>query len=87
MININEVREKMEIYDIVIKLIGPIYPAGAEHIDEKRYNNLIVMINLAEKILDDIREVATNKDKVEYSLNKAGKAAQLFLDEQKGYNE
>ena len=69
----------MEIIDIVKKLIGPIEPVGASHIDPKRQDNLKKMIELSWKIIAEIMEVSKEKDRQEYSIKVIGKEANMFL--------
>lgn len=69
----------MNLYDIVIKLTGPIDPLGESNADEKRYENLKEQINLVEKLLCDIRYVANNADRHEASVKRAGDKARNFF--------
>lgn len=61
------------------KLIGPIDPVGETHTDEVRFNNLRNHIALVDALLWEINVVATNKDRKEHSMQKAGKRAAEFL--------
>lgn len=67
-------------YDVVKKLIGPVMPVGESHIDEERYKNLNEMIELVDKLLFDIGQVALNKGRFEHSMSKAGKCAADFIE-------
>ena len=68
-------------YDVVKKLIGEIYPVGETHTDDRRFENLKEMIELVDKLLTDIDKVAyRNKDRVEFSMKRAGGCAKEFLD-------
>jgi hypothetical protein len=70
----------MEIYDVVTKLVGPIHPVGAEHIDPGRLENLKTTIALVDKLLCDISTVASdNSGRQEHSRQRAGKLASEFL--------
>jgi len=70
----------MNNHEIVKKLIGPIEPVGETNEDGRRFENLEAMTELFNNLLADIAEVARfNKDRVEYSMNKAGKHAQSSL--------
>lgn len=71
----------MDNFDVVKKLIGPIEPIGCSNIDSQRFENLKAMTELVGKILIEINIVASYKDRVEHSLNKAGKFASEFLSE------
>jgi len=70
----------MEIYDVVKKLIGGIDPVGDSGVDEKKYENLETHIELVYKLLSDLNDVARNKDRIEYSIKRAGKKAAYFLE-------
>lgn len=70
-------------YDVVSKLIGPVDPVGDSSVDNQRYQNLQDLIHLTDKLLQDIRNVAGNKDMMAYSMKKAGERADEFLK----YNE
>ena len=71
-------REIYDIYDVVVKLIGPINPVGESHTDDKRFKNLTVMVDLIEQLLTDIVYVIPAKERHEYSMKKAGEYADNF---------
>lgn len=71
----------MELHEIVMKLIGPISPAGETHADEFRFKNLEVMTGLVEDLLQQVRLVAEQRDRHESSIRRAGKHADDFLSE------
>lgn len=76
-----EVMIKMEIYDVVKKLIGPINPIGESQTDAERLVNLKTMTGLVDALLTDIDWVATeNKDRIEWSRKIAGEYASKFFD-------
>lgn len=63
----------MELYDIVMKLTGPVDPIGDSRVDAERQENLKVLLDLTDRLLTKIDEVATdNKDRVEWSMKQAG---------------
>lgn len=68
------------VYEVVKKLVGPIGPVGATHVDGERFDNLQVMTELADKIITAIDDVACVKNAPEHSVNKAGTFASDFLD-------
>ena len=68
----------MDIYEVVKKLIGDIDPVGETHTDEKRFENLKVMCEVADKLLTDIDGVIPNKRRQEHSMKKAGEYADEF---------
>lgn len=69
----------MDIYEVVTKLIGPIHPVGETGKDNERFENLKVMTDLVDKLLTDISKVITNKNRVEYSMKRAGEYADKFF--------
>jgi hypothetical protein len=74
-------KTEFTVHEVVKKLIGPINPAGAEHIDAKRFENLEAMIDLTESLLRDLYAVSLNSKRQEASMCKAGKKAASFLYE------
>lgn len=71
----------MTLYEVVIKLIGPVNPVGETNKDEERFLNLQAMTELVDKLLTDIDTVAyKNREKVEFSRKRAGEFAKKFLD-------
>lgn len=71
----------MELIDIVNKLTGKIEPVGESNTDEERFKNLENMIELMKQLHTQIDDIAYyNKDKQEYSMKKAGNAANDYLD-------
>ena len=69
----------MDIHEIVKKLVGPISPVGETYADNDRFENLKTMTELVDKLVFDINTVIPNKDRVEYSMKKAGEFADKFL--------
>jgi hypothetical protein len=73
--------EEMELYDIVMKLTGPVDPIGDSRVDAERQNNLKVLLDLVDKLLTKIDEVATdNKDRMEWSMKQAGQLCSKWQD-------
>ena len=71
----------MEHIEIVNKLIGKIEPIGESNIDDDRFVNLANMIDLMKELHKQIDDIAFyNKDRQEYSMNRAGKYANDYLD-------
>lgn len=70
----------LPVYEIAKKLIGPVSPIGETNEDERRFENLKVMIELVDQLLGDIDLVAMKKDRAEYSVKKAGVFAATFFD-------
>ena len=72
----------MDIYEVVIKLVGEIRPVGETNEDNRRFENLKAMCETTEKLLTDIDRVAWGKNRTEYSISRAGKYASDFFDAQ-----
>ena len=71
----------MELYDIVMKLTGPVDPIGDSRIDADRMENLKALLDLTDRLLTKIDEVATdNKDRVEWSMKQAGELCDKWQD-------
>ncbi len=73
------------IYDVVKKLIGPIAPIGESHGDDIRYENLLEMEDLLDRLMSDVFEVTNNKNNHQFSRSKAGKKAVQILNALKDY--
>lgn len=74
--------EKIEnIYEIVIKLCGRIEPTGDSNFDETRLENLEGVIDLVERLTQDIIFVARNKTSHENSVKAIGLRADSFISE------
>ena len=71
----------MDIHEIVKKLVGPIDPVGETNADDRRFENLKVMTELVGELLTDIDRVIPNKERVEFSMKRAGEHADKFYDE------
>ncbi len=75
----------MTTYDVVKKLVGPIYPVGDSDEDELRLKNLELMTILVNLLVRDIDEVSyRNKTRKEDSIQKAVKFADNFLHNELG---
>lgn len=70
-------------YDVIKKLLGPIDPVGESHTDEKRFSNLTETIEVMDKLLFDLHQVAQNETRHEHSMSKAGKEAADFIKDVK----
>lgn len=70
----------MELIDMVRKLIGPIDPVGETHTDGERFENLKVHCDLVGELMRDIYKTRDYRDKVEYSMKRAGEFAQKELE-------
>ncbi len=65
--------------DVIIKLIGPVFPAGDSTRDEERLNNLKVMCEVLDGLIRKVGEVSTCKNSPEHSVQRAGNYAAEFL--------
>jgi len=61
-----------DLHAVVTKLNGPISPVADSRIDEKRYSNLVELVELVEQLIGDIEQVAAHHGRAEASLRKAG---------------
>jgi len=71
----------MDVHEIVKKLVGEIKPTGETHADNQRFENLKIMAELVDRLVFDIDNVGSYKDRTEYSMNRAGQFADNFLAE------
>jgi hypothetical protein len=69
--------------DVVKKLIGPVKPYGDSGVDAARTKNLHELLSLVDDLIDEIRDVAKEKDRYEASMKSMGLAADKFLQELK----
>ena len=72
--------DKINVYEIVKKLVGPIEACGDSNIDRDRQENLDAMGNLVMRLIDDICEVSTSRSRKESSMRKIGINARVYLD-------
>ena len=71
----------MELYDIVMKLTGPVDPVGSSETDRERMENLKVLLALTDRLLTEIDRIASrNKDRVEWSMKQAGQLCAKWQD-------
>ena len=70
----------MEIYDVVMKLIGPVTPVGESNEDNLRYENLKNFTELMDQIHSAIDDISyTCKNDHRYSVKRAGQHCDKFL--------
>jgi len=69
----------MNYYEITTKLIGPVDPVGETNEDNRRFENLRLMVDLIDELLRDVNYVAGCRNRVEYSVKRAGIFAHEFL--------
>ena len=71
----------MTLFEIVLKLSGPIEPVGETHTDDARFNNLQVLLVLMRELHLEVDRIATeNKNRQEFSMARAGKVCDEYLD-------
>lgn len=63
------------VYDLVMKMNGPIKPAGETNADDKRLENLKELTRVSSMIIDDIADVAAYSARYEHSIQVLSKAA------------
>jgi len=73
---------KLELVDIVRKVIGPIYPLGESHADCIRFRNLEELLDLIDDLKMDVHNIAEYDSRHEASMKKAGVLARSWLEEQ-----
>ena len=72
---------KIDIYEVVQKLVGSIEPIGETNADEARYENLVEMMFLVERLFHDISRLRHFDKRTEFSIKRAGVRAGAFIDE------
>jgi len=72
---------QIDVYAVVTKLIGRVSPVGETNEDERRFENLKKLTELVDALLMDINDIAINRNRVEYSIKKAGVFANEFMEE------
>ena len=69
----------IDVYEVVLKLIGRIQPVGETQTDNNRFENLKAMTELVDKLLTDIYGIAHSyKNNHQYSMKKAAAYASEF---------
>lgn len=77
--------EKLELKDIVMKLIGNINPIGETNTDNDRFENLKCLCALVDDLVGQIDNVSyKNKDSHEFSVKRASDYADKFLTDNLG---
>ena len=69
----------MELYDVVLKLVGPTLPYGNHDVDEQRLCNLKAACDVVDKVLYEISEVAKYRDRPEQHIREMADYADVFL--------
>ena len=74
-----------QIADMVMYLIGEIEPVGETTTDDKRYDNLLRLQNTVDILLDEISFLLPYQNRPEYSLDRAGTQALVWLEEKRDW--
>jgi hypothetical protein len=69
----------MELYDVVMKLTGPVMPIGDCGEDERRLSNLVALCTLVDRLHTEIDDVASASGDYQASVKKAKNYASDFL--------
>jgi len=69
----------MDIFEIVMKLNGPVDAVGEHYADVNRKENLEHLCDLADKILGEISKASSTSNRVEFSMKEIGEYAKNFL--------
>lgn len=72
-------RDKMELHEVVMKLVGPVMPVGETREDERRLENMKALTELADRLLLEIDVVSHSADRVEASMKAIGVHARDFM--------
>jgi len=71
--------EAINVYEVVRKLIGPIYPVGETHTDDKRFENLKEMTALIEDLVQDLFGLDAERASHQFSVKRAADYASDFV--------
>jgi hypothetical protein len=70
----------MEVYDVVMKLVGPVRPVGETDEDNRRYENLKNLTQLMDLIHTEIDEISyLYRNDPRFSVKRAGEHCNKFL--------
>lgn len=69
----------LDTYQIMEKLIGPIDPIGETNTDNARLDNLVEFMILTQKMVQKVKEISRNQNRVEYSIKRTGEYAEHCL--------
>ena len=73
----------IDVHEVVEKLVGKINPVGETDVDDKRFEKLKVMTELANELLMDIADVGFRyRNNQQFSMKKASNFAKKFLAEE-----
>ena len=73
---------QMDIYDVVMKLVGPIQPVGETRTDDERFENLKVLCTVTDRLVAAIDDIGYRcKDAHQYSIKRAADRATKFMND------
>lgn len=73
------------IIEVLDKLVGNIHAIGSTEIDNKRYDNLLNMEEVAYFTIDELLKELPSINRHEYSMSKSGKKAVSILKSIRDY--
>jgi uncharacterized protein related to proFAR isomerase len=71
--------ETSTVYEVIMKLVGPVNPVGDSTVDEPRYVNLQRMCEVVDLLVRDIDRVGMMRGDHQYSVKRAGEYASNYL--------
>lgn len=74
-----------EIADIVMKLTGEVEPIGSHEIDNRRFDNIVLLMNVVDILIDEIQLQVPCQNSYEASVKKIGLKAAEWVMEKKEY--
>lgn len=69
----------MELYEIIMKLVGPVRPIGEHSADLERLENMKKLTDLTDRLLFEIEAATPNSDRAEASMKAIGVHARDFM--------
>lgn len=69
----------MELFEIVMKLVGPVQPVGSTEEDAARLSNMKALTELTDRLLSEIAHAALSATRPEASMRKIGQHAIDFM--------
>lgn len=76
-----EAAKSMELYDVVLKLVGPVEAVGETNEDARRLANLKELTALVDRLLYKISDASIAVGRQEASMKAIGMHARKFLQE------
>ena len=74
-----------EIADIVMKLTGEVEPIGSHEIDTRRFDNIVLLMNVVDILIDEIQLQVPCQNSYEASAKKIGLEAVKWVMEKQEY--